>query len=389
MGIDATRCNECGLCGEVCPGASVDMPALTRAFVEDPASTHTVDYVGSYRRLVVGWAADEGVRFAGSSGGATTALLQGGLVEGLVDGAVVTGLRPGFPLETVSTIARDPAAVRLGMGSKYNISMPNRELETMLQVPGRYAIVALPCQVHGLRKAQLSLPSLRERIVLIVGLFCSMANVPRATVIALHRAGMQPGDAVHVSYRGNGWPGGLEARDHRGQVRSVSYPDYCDRWFLAALRPRCLICPDGTSELADISIGDAWLERYVSPPTAGASFIIARTRRGAEFMDRLTPRWVVRDDATADELLLAQAESRQICRPGMRGRYRLRRLLRRPVPAFGSIDLQARKGELRSAAAAAIRETVLRRLGRLRYTAGAVEPPLVLPAGSDPGGERA
>jgi len=88
-----------------------------------------------------------------------------------------------------------------------------------------------------------------------------------------------------IRFRGNGWPGAFSVhlKDGSEHPHKLSYKD---AWgFLQTYRPfRCYLCPDGTSELADISCGDPWHR----PPTEdekGRSLIIVRTARGREILD--------------------------------------------------------------------------------------------------------
>jgi coenzyme F420 hydrogenase subunit beta len=47
-------------------------------------------------------------------------------------------------------------------------------------------------------------------------------------------------------------------------------------WFNAV--PRCLLCCDLTSELADISCGDPWIPEVTANETIGRSLIISRSK---------------------------------------------------------------------------------------------------------------
>jgi coenzyme F420 hydrogenase subunit beta len=143
-------------------------------------------------------------------------------------------------------------------------------LGKLLGMPGRYALVGLPCQIQGLRKAQAAIPPLRRRVVLALGLFCGTTCTPRGTAIGIRRAGVDPNDVAGIAYRGEGWPGAFRLTLRSGSVVEVPYPDYLDPWFAAHVPQRCLVCPDGTNELADVAIGDAWVERFQSESGRGS-----------------------------------------------------------------------------------------------------------------------
>jgi coenzyme F420 hydrogenase subunit beta len=60
---------------------------------------------------------------------------------------------------------------------------------------------------------------------------------------------------------------------------------YMESWgFLQKYRPyRCYLCPDGTSEFADLSCGDPWY-REIQESDPGYSLVLARTERGQKII---------------------------------------------------------------------------------------------------------
>ena len=77
----------------------------------------------------------------------------------------------------------------------------------------------------------------------------------------------------------------LETR--HGTVRWRDYPDYFDRHVAALTPPRCRICPDALVELADLSVGDAWLDRFAG--SDGVSDLIVRTPAGQRLAGAISP----------------------------------------------------------------------------------------------------
>ncbi len=197
----------------------------------------------------------------------------------------------------------------------------------ILDAPGRYALVGLPCHIQGLRLAQRRSRRLRERVKLTMGVFCGLTNEPRATAVLARQAGLDPADVREVSYRGPGWPGGMRLVTDSGLTRWRAYPDYIDRRFLALTPPRCRICPDALAELADVSVGDAWLDRFEG--SDGVSDIIARTAAGERLLDEAAASLVL-ESARPAEMVASQAETYGVKRGVCRGRLWLRSLARPP-----------------------------------------------------------
>ena len=90
-------------------------------------------------------------------------------------------------------ICRSPAEVAGCRGSKYDVVAVNTLLRTVLDEPGRYVLVGLPCHIQGLRLAQRRSRRLRERVVLALGIFCGLTGEPRATEVAALQAGLDLG----------------------------------------------------------------------------------------------------------------------------------------------------------------------------------------------------
>jgi coenzyme F420 hydrogenase subunit beta len=362
--VRQAACSDCGRCLTVCPGAGFDH-SDDAWWRDPPAQAPAPDFLGPWRGLWFGWASDPRVRHAGASGGVATALLQGALDLGLIDGALLVGSDPDNALETRPEVARTAAQVAACRGSKYNVAPVNILLRRVLDEPGRYALVGLPCHIQGLRLAQRRSRRLRERIVLALGIFCGLTAEPRATALAARRCGIEPRDLARVSYRGPGWPGVLRLETKSGDVREVPYPDYYDAYAGACTPPRCRLCPDALAEAADVSIGDAWLDRFTG--SDGVSDVIARTAAGERIVDALSPRWLTLTDATAGDMVASQAEAYRVKRGVFRGRLWLRGLAGRPLPRYPGLATAPSPGDRLSGLRDAARERLYRALGRLRY----------------------
>ncbi len=280
--IDSQRCNRCGLCYKICPGHTIDLEHLNMAiFGVSPPDFR----VGNLQDAFVAHAMDQQIRFNGSSGGMITALLVHAFEKNLLDGALVVGMRPDMPWEPQPFIARTADDVISAAGSKYTPVSANVALVEILKRDGRYAFVGLPCHIHGLRKAQMTNIALRKRIVLVLGLFCASARTFVGLDILLSRFGMTRNDIETIRYRGCGWPGSLEIRSKRGEIIRARLEEYYH--FMSCNDPyRCGLCPDKTSELSDISFGDAWLPTVSREGEPGKSIVISRNESAEKWLTR-------------------------------------------------------------------------------------------------------
>ena len=361
--VDEQSCTDCGRCHDACPGPGLDF-SPGAWWRERNEGAPFEDFLGPWRRLWFGWSADPRVRHVGASGGVATTLMQAALETGAVDAVVAVRMSAANPLEAEGAICRSPEEIAACRGSKYAVVAINTILRRILEEPGRYALVGLPCHIQGLRLAQRRSRRLRERVVLTLGIFCGLTQEPRATAVLARQAGLDPAELSDVSYRGPGWPGGMHLVDRHGTVRWREYPDYIDRGFLALVPPRCRVCPDALAELADVSVGDAWLDRFTG--SDGVSDIIARTPAGERLLEDAAGSLVLQT-ASPQEMVASQTETYLVKRDVCRGRLWLRSLAGQPVPDYPGLELSASASDRLRGVADAAQERLFRLLVDRRY----------------------
>ena len=284
--LDPALCNNCGVCLKVCPGHSVDFDQLNMyLFSQKPAD----NLLGFYTKCYSGYSADEDLRYGGASGGIVTTLLVAALEEGLIDGALVSRMSELNPLEPAPFIARTRDEIISAARSKYCPVPANIALGEILNADGKYAVVGLPCHIHGIRKFEQINKKLADRIVLHIGIFCGYTYSFLATDYLLLRNGIDRQDVRAINYRGEGWPGMATIRLHSGRDVSIPYFETFNTVKLAFCPWRCFLCCDGSAELADISCGDAWLPEFAGD-SAGTSVIVSRTAQGEDILQKFAEK---------------------------------------------------------------------------------------------------
>ena len=279
------KCNSCGICFQVCPGREVDFKVLNLAiFGKAPQDF----LIGNYLNCYVGHSTDYHIRYNGASGGVVTQVLLFALEEGIIDGALVTKMKEDKPLEPEPFIARTREEIIEASRSKYCPVPANMALRAIIDSKSgeSFAVVGLPCHLHGIRKARQVDKDLERRIVLHLGLFCGHTPNFWATESLLRRMKVKKEKVIRLDYRGEGWLGAMTICLTGGQTQTILYRDYHRFTSLDFFTPtRCLMCCDPTAELADISFGDAWLPE-LRGDKVGRSMIISRTRFGEEILER-------------------------------------------------------------------------------------------------------
>jgi len=329
--LDREKCNECGICFEVCPGHTVDFRQLnTEIFSKPPENMVLGNYVNCY----IGYATDYDIRYNSASGGLVTALLIFALEQGLIDGALVTRMSENNPLEPQPFIATTEEEIISAAKSKYCPVPANIALRSILEQDGRFAVVGLPCHIHGIRKAAASNKKLRERIVLHLGIFCSHTNSFGMTDFVLHKYGVNKEDIARLDYRGEGWPGSMTIHLKNGTKKLIPHDDSIAPHVFGFFTPaRCTLCCDLVSELADISCGDAWLPEIVARDKVGTSIVISQTETGEAICQQAIAKRYIELEEISSEKVKQWAMSKK---RDMRVRSYLSGLFGNPVPDYNT-----------------------------------------------------
>lgn len=333
--IDPDKCNECGLCAKTCPGSKVHFRYLTKlTFGHEKMSDH---FDGHVQKLLVGHALDPEIRSAGAGGGVITGLFWDLMKNRKVDGCIATRMQPDKPWIGETFIAGTYEDLLRSQGSRYMIIPVNHILQRIRHLPGKYAIAALPCQVHGLRMACEEDPVLKEKIHVIIGLFCGGSLEPLVVTEMLKTRGLKTGDISDFQFRGGKWPGKIRAVLKSGKIANLHYSNYKDgayNYLIQLYMPkRCQTCIDGSNEFSDISVSDAWTrDKQGKYKFKMHSKILVRTQKGQQVIQAATNnRSIYINDVSKD--LSYQTHKLQTKRKGISAPLRVARMVRKGKPA--------------------------------------------------------
>jgi coenzyme F420 hydrogenase subunit beta len=270
--INETKCLNCGICLKVCPSNGV--------------INVSKGIIGDFKKLYTGYSTDSNLRFSCSSGGIATAILLSALEEKVIEGAILTKMSETTPIKAEIFLATKTQDIVMAKGSKYNISPVGMGINYIKENNGKFAVVGLPCHLLAYKKASEVIPEIKDRVVLYIGLMCNHAPYSIATRFLFEKAKIDPEKVESIDYRGSGWPGGMTVMLNENRKLffplTMYWPTFFSSYFYSPLR--CLLCPDATSELADVSLGDAWsLELEDS---LGTSIIVCRTEKGEKLINR-------------------------------------------------------------------------------------------------------
>jgi coenzyme F420 hydrogenase subunit beta len=332
------KCTECGLCAKVCPGGQVsfkDLSEITFGHRRD-----STGFDGHVSHTFFGHAAKVAMRDRGSGGGVVTALLWDLLKRKKVDGCIVTRMNRSKPWTGDCFIARNHDDLFNSQGSRYTIIPVNAIFQEIKKLPGTYAYVALPCQIHGYRMAAELDPDLKKKISVAIGLFCGGSLEPIVVSEMLKTKGLMPGDIRDFEFRGGAWPGRFRAILKSGETFNLHYSNYKDgayNYLVSAYMPkRCQTCIDGSNEFSDLSIGDAWTKDTSGDYKFKAhSRILIRTSIGLDlYRSASQNKTLISRDVSGDASY--QTHQQQTKRKGRTAPIRIERLKRagKNVPQY-------------------------------------------------------
>lgn len=304
--LEKKKCNHCGLCLRVCPGQEVDFENLNKnLFGEDHEIRHDSN-LGYFRDCYLGYAKDSNIRSQCSSGGVVTSILIYLLKNKFIDGVLVTTMDSQRPLISKPFITYSETEIIEARGSKYTPVVLNQCLSEIIKSEKKkFAVVGLPCHIHGIRKLQDINPILKEKIKVCLGIMCGQGVNFSGTKFVLKQLGLKDDDVKSFRYRGDGWPGNITAISSDGQIKKIPYLQASRTFSMGFFTPeRCFLCSDLTNELADISFGDAWMSRLMKRKS-GINCVIARTKTGRELI-RKTSQTIFYKTVDSDSIVESQ-----------------------------------------------------------------------------------
>ncbi|MBD8645104.1 Coenzyme F420 hydrogenase/dehydrogenase, beta subunit C-terminal domain [Stenotrophomonas sp. CFBP 13724] len=194
-----------------------------------------------------------------------------------------------------------------GAGYKYRLVEGNADLVTTSKtryfpvtlqeffelVPtldGRIAVSGVACFVKAVRMRQRSFPEFDRKIAFVVGIICGGLKSKYFTDYLADSAGAGA-RYRHPEYRvkdatasASNYAFSAEGED--GTVHTMKMARVGDMWGTGMFKAKaCDFCTDVLTELADISLGDAWLPEYRTDGL-GNSVIVTRSRLADDIIRR-------------------------------------------------------------------------------------------------------
>jgi coenzyme F420 hydrogenase subunit beta len=289
--------------------------------------------IGYYRDLYIGHVAEDDFRARGTSGGMITWVLTELLERREID-AVVHIKKIDNPDDGILFrygISRTVEEIMDGAKSRYYPIEMSDVLKQIVQTPGRYAVVGLPCFIKAVRKLADIDPVIMGRVIYCIGLVCGHLKSKAFSECFAWQVGIPPGQLEEIDFRVK-----LPKRtagDYgvflRGAGKETTRPTrqfFGSNWGHNFFRyPACEYCDDVFAETADMVVGDAWLPKYERDP-GGTSIVVARTMGLQELIELALKNGRLNlTSSTTDEVADSQAGGLRDRREGLAYRLLLKR----------------------------------------------------------------
>jgi coenzyme F420 hydrogenase subunit beta len=323
----------------VCPGVRLERRAESS---RTPIVEELYAGWGAVLEVWEGHASDADIRFAGSSGGAATALALASMEQAGMHGTAHIRARKDRPYLNETVLSMNREGLLEGTGSRYAPASPCEALPEIEAAPDPCVFIGKPCDVAGAEMVRQSRSLLDARLGLTIAIFCAGTPSTNGTMALLRKMGIRELASVReLRYRGRGWPGRatvvVEGED--GTQRRVS-ESYSDSWgLLQGYRQwRCYVCADHTGEFADIAVGDPWY-RGVPDDAPGQSLILVRTERGRRHLRMAIDAGYLEANQVDHSLLPASQPELLKARGSLLGRIFVSRLMGAASPNYSGFAI--------------------------------------------------
>lgn len=281
----AGNCDSDGSCISVCPfNPFPEDEVRTENEIADRFLQENTQYhqkIGKYINIYAGYANE--FRLTSSSGGVATFIFTELLERGIVD--YIFSVKESYKDDVYYEYAVSSSKDELLKASKtkyYPVTL-GTVMPIIHELNGKVAIVGVACFIKAIRLAQFKEPELKEKIPFLVGIICGGVKSRFFTEYLASKVGVKSGNYLKPQFRIKNLTS--EANDYsfgcyditKKQESILKMRTVGDMWGTGLFKAKaCDFCDDIAVELADISLGDAWLKPYIKDGK-GTNVIITRS----------------------------------------------------------------------------------------------------------------
>jgi len=279
--VDLETCTNCTICLKSCPPLTWSNSQTT-----DQYNELVGDYISSYAVH----SNDEKIRKDSASGGFITSLLVYLLENDLIKGAVVVKRDEKNPLISKPFIATTVKEIKDAKGSKYSPVKFDEIVKEIIENEYKdLAIVGLPCHIEGIAKAAKKNKKLRDKIKYKISIVCGQAPSFLGYEYIAKKFNIKTSEIKELKNRGDGWPGFMQIKTDKKDVKVPYGSKYSMGTVLSSplFTPlACQMCADSVGFEADISVSDAWLDKYMDDDK-GMNLILVKNQELSKIIESI------------------------------------------------------------------------------------------------------
>lgn len=241
--------------------------------------------IGYYTGLYAGHVTEGKYRENASSGGFGTWIFKELLEKGHIDGVIHVKENISHGSLFKYEISRSIEDIIAGSKTKYYPVEMSEVLQIVKETPGRYAVIGLPSYVMDIRLLSEVDSIFKERIKFVIGLVCGHQKSTNFADFLAWQCGIEPGKLEHISFRKkfDDLPSNAYGIEVTGKINDVTTTItknvkelFGYDWGQAFFKVRASdFTDDVMNEAADVTLGDAWLQKYMKD-SKGNNIIIVR-----------------------------------------------------------------------------------------------------------------
>lgn len=296
VAADNGGCQSDGACLKVCPFAPATVQTQLqfdeRKIAEDflLSAKQKNDRIGAYNQLYAGYWSEG--RLNSSSGGIATYLTRSLLAKGIVKYVIsVSESQLGKPYQ-YSLISSVEEATQLSKTKYYPVTMADA-LKQLEILDGSVAVIGVACFIKAIRLRQRQDPIFNDKIGFTIGIICGGVKSEFFTHYLAGRAGVETAKIIKPEYRikvldsdAGDYKFSCQQKDYDGPSHEIRMRTLGDMWGSGLFKARaCDFCQDVTSELADVSLGDAWIPPY-RKDGKGTNIVITRSELADDLLNQ-------------------------------------------------------------------------------------------------------
>lgn len=299
----ASSTNSCdcnGKCLDVCPFNPFPKEEVRTedeiATLFLPTALKSNKKIGKYNTIYAGYSNE--FRLSSSSGGVGTYISTELLEKKIVDHifSIKESSVPGTFYEYA--VSSNKADLLIASKTRYFPVTLATVFSEINKLEGKVAIVGVGCFIKAIRLAQHADPYLKEKIPFLIGIICGGVKSRFFTEYLASKMEIKAEDIRKPQFRkkdvdSTAFDYSFSCLQGETEEKSIRMQSIGDMWGTGLFKANaCDFCDDVTTELADISLGDAWLYPF--------------------FKDGKGTNVIVTRSATADQLMKEGTESNKL-----------------------------------------------------------------------------